>query len=233
METAVYQQPALILHHRPYRESSLILDVFTRDFGIISLLAKGVRKQKSKTAGLLLPFIVLNISYVGKNQLKTLTQIDYVQSFSLIGLSWYCGFYINELLQRFLHKADPAPDLFFRYQHCLHALATSDALEPVLRYFELDLLEEAGYGISLDVDALTTSPINPDLRYHFWPEQGMIADNNGLVSGNTLLLLAQQAQLTGSALTEAKHLLRVILDVYLQGRPLKSRAVLANINQYR
>jgi DNA repair protein RecO (recombination protein O) len=98
-DNAVYLQPAFILQQRKFRETSLIIDVLTRDFGRISLLAKGVRKAKSKTAGLLQPFIPLTLSYVGKSELKTLTDVEITQPFiQLQGLAVYCGFYVNELI---------------------------------------------------------------------------------------------------------------------------------------
>jgi DNA repair protein RecO (recombination protein O) len=232
MEALVYAQPALILQHRPYRESSLLLEVFTRDFGIVSLVAKGVRKEKSKMAGLLLPFIHLQISYLDKNELKTLTQVEFVQSYALQGLALYCGFYVNELVQRFLHKHDPYPELFLRYLCCLQELGQVENIETILRYFELDLLQVTGYASSLEVDCLSGQPIIVAQRYQFLPDQGFYAHVNGLVSGNTLQLLALQAKLDVQALAEAKLLLRKMLDVYLQGKPLKSREVLAKIIKY-
>jgi DNA repair protein RecO (recombination protein O) len=232
MDTVVYLQPALILQHHAYRESSLLLDVFTRDFGVVSLLAKGVRKEKSKMAGLLLPFLHLNISYLGRSELKIVSQAEFVQSYALQGLGLYCGFYVNELLQKFLHKHDPYPELFSRYQLCLQGLAQTAAVEQTLRYFELDLLHATGYGVTLDLDCHNQAGVDRRLRYHFLPEQGMRAAADGAVSGATLLLLAAKAPLDAAALPEAKLLLRKMLDVYLQGRPLKSRDVLAKIIKY-
>ncbi|WP_347988794.1 DNA repair protein RecO [Methylomonas sp. AM2-LC] len=232
MEAVVYLQPALILQHHAYRESSLLLEVFTRDYGIISVLAKGVRKEKSKMAGLLLPFILVNISYLGRNELKTLTQVEFVSSYPLQGMSLYCGFYVNELLQKFLHKYDPYPALFVRYLHCLQALSSAETIEQTLRYFELDLLQDTGYGIQLDVDCETGVNVDSVQRYHYLPAHGMKYSAHGIISGETLQLLAKNAMLDTKALSESKILLRKMLDSYLQGKPLKSRDVLANIIQY-
>lgn len=231
-EAVVYLQPALILQHRPYRESSLLLEVFTRDFGIVSVLAKGVRKEKSKMAGLLQPFTLLNLSYLDRNELKTLIQAEYLGNYALQRLALYCGFYVNELVQKFLHKHDPYPELFEYYQRCLHGLAQGRAIEQTLRYFELDLLTEAGYGGRLDIDGNSGDSVQDVRRYNFLPGFGMIEDAGGLVGGETLLMLARQAQLNDTALAEAKLLLRKMLDVHLQGRPLKSRDVLAKIIKY-
>lgn len=226
--SAVYLQPAFILQHRLYRESSLLLDVFSRDYGIIPILAKGVRKEKSKLAGVLLPFTLLRISYLDKYELKTLTEAEFVCNYPLQRLGLYCGFYVNELLQMFLHKHDPHPELFQYYQACLTDLLANLSIEQTLRYFELSVLAESGYGAEIDVDQDT------DVfdRYDFSPGLGLVAANNGCVSRETLKLLSNRSTLSGVALPEAKQLLRKMLDEHLQGKPLKSRDVLAKIIKY-
>lgn len=231
-ESAVYLQPAFILQHRPYRETSLLLDIFTRDFGIVPMLAKGVRKEKSNRAGLLTPFSLLQLSYLDKNELKILTQAEFVSSFPLQRLALYCGFYVNELLQMFLHRHDPHPELFSCYQTCLLDLINNDTIEQSLRYFELTLLEEAGYGVALDSEHVNNQAIQSWQRYNFAAGNGMVADDAGIISGTTLIKLNAKAALTGPALSEAKQLLRKMLEVHLQGKPLKSRDVLANIIKY-
>ncbi len=224
----VYLQPAFILQHRPYRETSLLLEVFTRDFGIVSMLAKGVRKEKSKMAGLLLPFSALKLSFIDKTDLKILTQAEYVHSYPLQRLALYCGFYVNELVQVFVHKYDPHPEVFTCYERCLGSLLSGDAVEQALRYFELDLLQEAGYAIPFEVEG-SGEPIELQQRYNFVADFGMVADKQGLILGECLLLMAARATLAGQHLLEAKWLLRKMLDGHLQGRPLKSREVLAKI----
>ena len=232
MNAVVHLQPALILQHRHYRESSELLEVFTQDYGIISILAKGVRKEKSKLAGLLQPFSVLRISYLDKNELKVLIQAEYVTVFTLQRLGLYCGFYVNELLLRFLHHYDPHPELFNRYQQCLQELSQTDSIEQTLRYFELDLLMAAGYGVQLATDCLTQTSIQAGLRYDFLAGEGMTSHAAGIVTGNTLQIMANRGVMDATALAEAKPLLRKMLDLHLQGRPLQSRAVLAKIIKY-
>ncbi|MDD4915262.1 MAG: DNA repair protein RecO [Methylococcales bacterium] len=229
MEAAVHLQPGFVLQHRSYRETSLLLDVFTRDYGIVSMLARGVRKEKSRLAGLLQPFSLLDISYLGRNELKTLVGAELTNSYDLQRLALYCGFYVNELLQRFLHKDDPHPQLFADYQHCLCGLAADGNVEQTLRYFELQLLQESGYGVQLDRECRSGAGIQGAQRYGFSPGDGMVADADGPVSGHTLALLAAGVALDAVALAEAKLLLRKMLDSRLQGRPLKSRDVLTNI----
>ena len=225
-------QPAFVLQHRSYRESSLLLELFTRDFGIVSVLAKGVRREKSKMAGVLLPFTLLNVSYLDRNELKILLQAEYVDSYPLQRLALYCGFYINELMQKFLHRHDPHETLFLAYQGCLQQLSSGHAIEQVLRYFELQVLEDVGYGVELAVDSESGAQVEDDRRYRFEAGRGMVADITGPVTGSTLRLLASQSPLPAQHLLEAKVLLRKILDTHLHGRPLKSREVLGKIIKY-
>lgn len=265
-ESAVYLQPAFILQQRKYRESSLIIDVLTRDFGRISLLAKGVRKTKSKTAGLLQPFIPLLISYVGHTELKTLTGVeryagfvpasgmhsspednpagsvpasgihsipgDIIQPFSEIrGLALYCGFYINELVVCFLHKYDPHPEVFSDYSECLFSLSHGSSIEAALRLFELNLMEYAGYGLQLEHDD-NQGPIESSKKYDFNVGQGPVEAANGQFSGRTLQALSARDMTDPQVLSEAKILMRIVIDAYLQGKQLKSRAVINKIMKH-
>jgi len=231
-ETAVYLQPAFILQQRKYRETSLIIDALTRDFGRISLLAKGVRKAKSKTAGVLQPFIPLTLSYVGKAELKNLADVEMIQPFSEIkGLALYCGFYINELVGCFLHKYDPHPEVFDYYRECLSALADGSGMEAALRLFELNLLECAGYGLQLEYDD-HEKPIESLKKYGFNVGQGPVAVVDGQITGKTLQALSARELTDPQVLSEAKILMRTVIDVYLQGRQLKSRAVFNKIMRH-
>lgn len=228
-ESAVYLQPAFILQQRKYRETSLIIDALTRDFGRVSLLAKGVRKTKSKTAGILQPFIPLTISYVGKAELKTLTDVEMIQPFSEIkGLALYCGFYINELVGCFLHKYDPHPEVFGYYRECLFSLADGSNKEAALRLFELNLIECAGYGLQLEYDD-HEKPIESLKKYAFNIGQGPVEFTDGQLSGKTLQALSSRELTDPQVLSEAKILMRTVIDVYLQGRQLKSRAVISKV----
>lgn len=229
-ETAVLLQPAFILQQRNYRETSLLMDVFTRDFGRLSILAKGVRKAKSRTAGLLQPFVALSISYFGKGELKTLTAVELAQPvIKLTGLAVYCGFYMNELLSCFVHPHDPHPELFNHYQTGLRRLAEGSAIEAALRNFELDLFDNAGYGLQLDYDAHQQKPVEPAKNYQFHVEQGPIEAADGLFSGLALQAIKARAWSDPAVLRAAKVLMRTVIDAHLHGKPLKSRAVISNI----
>ena len=229
-DSAVYLQPAFILQQRKFRETSLIIDVLTRDFGRVSLLAKGVRKAKSKTAGLLQPFIPLTMSYLGKTELKTLTDVEITRPFvQLQGLALYCGFYVNELVGCFLHQYDPHPDVFAYYGECLSSLSDSSKIETALRIFELNLMDAVGYGLQLDYDFHNEKAVNLLTQYHFNVEQGPIEAPDGLFSGRTLQALKSRELTDPQVLIEAKTLMRTVIAVYLHGKPLKSRAVINKI----
>ncbi len=225
-ESAVHLQPAFILQHRTYRETSLIIDVITQDFGRCSLLAKGVRKVKSKTAGLLQPFVPLALSYVGKSELKTLSAVEVSEPFvRLAGMALYCGFYVNELVSCFLHKDDPNPEVFGYYKQCLINLADSTKLETALRVFELNLMESIGYGLYFGQD----QSLNPSEKYRFTVDAGLVAAEDGVFSSAALKAIVAQEFTEPSVLAEAKLLMRTVIDSHLQGKQLKSRTVINKI----
>lgn len=229
-DTSVYLQSAFILQQRKFRETSLIMDVLTRDFGRISLLAKGVRKPKSKTAGLLQPFIPLVISYFGKTELKTLTTVESIQPcLKLQGTALYSGFYINELISCFLHKDDPHPEVFDHYRECLSSLAGQETMETALRNFELSLINHAGYGLQLNHIVNKKNPGNPSKKYSFDAELGLIEADDGQFSSETLQAINLREFSDPRVLIEAKRLMRTVIDVCLQGKPLKSRTIINQI----
>src|SRR5690606_35883758 len=149
-------QPAFILHVRPYRDTSLLVDFFTPTCGRVSAVARGMRQRKSTARVLLNPFTRLLISLQGKSELKLLTAVESDNRFfNLQGEQLYSGFYLNELLMRSLPVLDAHEQLFGFYEQSLMALQAGQDLEPVLRSFELELLAELGYGVDFEQDALT------------------------------------------------------------------------------
>jgi DNA repair protein RecO (recombination protein O) len=229
-ETVIQLQPAFIMQHKKFRETSIIMDVFTRDFGIVSILAKGVRKKKSKTAGILLAFNALKLSYMGKNELKLLTHVELDSSIKkLQSVSLYCGYYINELICCLLHKHDPHPEVFAEYKRRLILLADAKKIEENLRFFELNLLHHIGYGVQLTIEANSNTLVNPFKKYYFGDKAGMIESEKGYIYGKTLLALDARNTLNTKALYESKHLMRQVINFQLQGKQLKSRVVLAKI----
>ncbi|PPC90552.1 MAG: DNA repair protein RecO [Methylobacter sp.] len=231
MNETIYLQPGFILKYRNYRETSIILEVFTRDYGKINLLAKGVRKPKSKTAGLLQPFLPLLISFTGKTELKALIHVEFLNMkiSHLAGVALYCGFYVNELTGHFLHVYDPNPDVFNDYFKCLQALSEAGQQEIALRQYELNLLENLGYGVQLGFDPSLQKPVEANKHYEFYVEQGPIETTNGQFSGQILLAIDNREFAEIKVRSAAKIIMRRVIDFYLQGKPLKSRSVINKI----
>lgn len=222
-------EPALILHRRPYRETSLLLEVFTRDSGRLGIVARGAKRRN---AALLQPFVPLLLRWGGRGELRTLKQaeprgrLDLPQGRSLIS-----AFYLNELLLRLIHRDDPHPELFQRYEQTLVSLSEPAEIEWTLRLFERDLLDALGYGLSLESDVSGASVRAGqcycyDLEIGPRPFDGAPCPPGGRVSGETLQALASGGKPGRSELQEAKGLMRRTLALYLGERPLRSRELM-------
>ncbi len=153
----VNTQIAYILHKHAYRETSSILDVLTKDYGRVSLMARGCRGKRSKIAGNLMLFTPLVVSWQGKGDLPYLKSIERadLKAPVLKSKSLLSAMYINELLMYFLHKHDVHETIFEQYHHCLYALENNNKIEIALRKFEIKLLELLGFGLSLHTEADT------------------------------------------------------------------------------
>jgi DNA repair protein RecO (recombination protein O) len=221
--------PGYILHHRPYRDTSRILEVVTRDHGRLSLFAHGVRGPKAKLASILQPFQRLLFSWAGRGEAAQLTGAECAQaSPPLPPSSLMAAFYLNELLMKLTTRHDPLPLLFDTYHTALEGLRQGAPLEPELRVFEKRLLEALGYGLDLGADAGTGQRIEPGEYYHFRPEQGFVvtvADAAGALAGHSLIGLANEHLAGERELDDAKRLLQAALAQGLEGRPLATRTV--------
>jgi len=224
-------QPAFILHGRDFSNTSRLLDVFTQDYGRVSLVAKGARSARSKLQGVLQPFAPLIISWSGKGEVQTLTGAELVKS--IINLSAnqvMSAYYINELLQRLMTYHDPHPELFEVYQSTLECFLSHDD-ELVLRRFEKKLLTEIGYGLSLEVDSGNGKPVLKDEKYYYDIEKGPVNINNNdaagelIISGQTLLDMSVEKFSNAQSQKEAKQLMRIILSHHLGDKPLKTRSL--------
>lgn len=220
-------QPAYVIHSRPYRDSSALLDVFTAEYGRIGLVARGARRQSRRggSAALLQPFIPLLLSFSGRAQLKSLVATEAAPGvFALRGERLFSGLYLNELLVRLLHRNDAHPALFAAYDQALHALAGSTAVDAVLRRFELTLLDELGYGFDPGVEGGSSEPIHASRWYCYEPGVGLVdgARGGSVFSGADLLAIAA-GDFSGSARPAAKRLLREALAAHLGAEPLRSR----------
>ena len=220
--------PCFILHSRSYRETSLLLDVFSRRHGRISLVAKGARKQKNDKRALLQPGRKINIAWSMRRELGTLTLAEpFPGKYSHGHGGTLTVFYINELLVRLLHRHEPHPELFDAYEETLVRLNDTSTEQYALRLFEKRLLEALGYGLVLDADT-EGNAIRSGGHYNYLPEQGPVpcstADGGGLtISGRTLLALAEEEFIDEFILAEAKQLMRMVLGNLLGDKPLASR----------
>lgn len=230
MSLRAQQQSAYVLHASHYRETSLLLEVFTRQHGRLGLVAKGARRPKSTLRGVLNPFQALLIGWTGRGELATLTAAETDgDSAALAGQALYCGFYLNELLVRLLHRHDPHEALFDRYRDGLRELAGAAVPEAALRVFEKHLLGEIGYGLVLDHDVGSRSPLEPEALYVYVPERGPLAatalgsEEGVRVHGASLQALDRERFPDARSLQETKTLMRSCLARHLGARPLHSR----------
>ena len=221
--------PGYILHHRPYRDTSRILEVITRDHGRLSLFARGVRGPKAKLASILQPFQMLLFSWTGRGEAAQLTGAESAQASPPLPPSCLmAAFYLNELLMKLTTRHDPLPLLFDTYHTALEGMRQGTPLERELRVFEKRLLEALGYGLDLGAEARTGKRIEPDEYYHFRPEQGLVAtvaDAAGALAGHSLIGLANERLAGERELDDAKRLLQAALTQCLEGRPLATRTV--------
>lgn len=230
--SSVELEDAFILHARPYQETSQILEALGAQHGRVGLVARGARRPKSPWRSVLQPFLPLRLSWAGRGSLYTLRGGE-AASFApaLDGVSLMGAFYLNELILNFVRRGDPHPGLFMAYSHALADLRTGGDPEPVLRRFEMQLLAEVGYGLNMDHDTLNDVPLDPAALYEYRLEQGPVPAAAGgaalTLSGAELLAIGRGELTSPASLHAAKRLLRSVLAHYLDGRALKTRAVLA------
>lgn len=231
----VAQQPGWVLHTLPWRETSLIIEVFTRNHGRVALVAKGARRPMSEMRGLLMAFQPLLVDFSGGGEVKTLIRGEWRGAQALLaGRALLCAYYLNELILKLTAREDPHPELFDAYESAIGALGKGEALPPVLRRFELALLRELGYGVMLDSDG-GGQPFQSGEPYLYiiergpWPCASEIARDapDGVrIGGQTLLDLAANDFSRAETLREAGRLLRAIIHHHLGGQPLQSRRIL-------
>jgi len=230
-------EPGYVLHTYAYKETSLIVEAFTRRMGRIALLARGARRPRSAMRGVLLAFQPLRLGWSGSGELATLMSAEWagpLQPATLLsGRGLMCGFYLNELILRLLPREDPHETLFDHYAAALAGLCTADSPAPVLRGFEKRLLAELGYAPLLDREAASGAPIEPSGSYAYEPERGPIRAENGalMVSGRTLLDLAADDFSRSETRDEARTLLRALIGQRLHGQVLHTRSVLMALNE--
>jgi DNA repair protein RecO (recombination protein O) len=228
--------PACVIHRRDYRNTSLLLELFTSQEGRLPAIARGAKSGRSNRSVVLQPFMPLLVSLSGRGEIKQLTQAEPEgRAYALTRERLYCGFYLNELLMRLLERKDPFPALYVHYVDTLGRLAAQEPIDQCLRNFEMILLQELGYGLLLDHTADTGQPVVPEAIYDYVIEQGPLLSTSGhseqRIGGRTLLCLHNRAHLDEQGALEAKRLMRRILAFYLGDKPLKSRELFQGYRQ--
>ncbi len=244
MSKRVDGQAAYVLHLHPYSETSLVVDVFSRDHGRVPLLARGARRPRSAMRGMLMSFQPLELGWFGGGEVKTLARVEWLGGMPLLGgRCLLLGYYLNELLLKMLPREDAHGALFDAYAAALQALAQGAADAPELRRFEKTLLKELGYGLTLDVDVETGRPVEPDGRYAFLIERGPVASagvgvgdtaNGGdtpAFIGKTLLDMAADDYSDPRTRVESRRLMRQLISHHLGGKSLHSRRVFMELQE--
>ncbi|MNZ30284.1 DNA repair protein RecO [compost metagenome] len=227
MSFAPVPRPAFVLHSRPYKETSALVDFLT-PAGRLRAVLRGARGKAGAVAR---PFVPLEAEFRGKGELKTVGRLESAGIPNLLAAdALFSGLYLNELLIRLLPAEDPHPELFEHYRATLPLLAAGRPLEPLLRAFEWRLLDELGYGFSLDTD-IVGQAVAPDGLYRLLPDAGLEPVGGlqpGIFHGTDLLAMSQADWSAPGALAAAKRLMRQALAPHLGGRPLVSRELFMN-----
>jgi len=229
-------EPAWILHHYPYRDSSLLLEVFSREYGRIGLIARGARSAKGRWQNQLQMLRPLLLSWSMRGELGTLTGVDSRGGMDVFpGRQVLCACYLNELLMRLLTRHDPFPELFGAYEDALLMLASAE--EPALRLFEKRLLQALGYGLLLDYEYDSGDAVQAGSLYEYHMEKGPVrcrqaTDNGVFLHGASLLALHGEDLQDVQVCREVKLLMRAALALYLGERPLRTREVLRQLSSF-
>jgi DNA repair protein RecO (recombination protein O) len=233
---------SFVLHSYPFRETSLILDVFSRHHGRLAIVARGARRPRSSLRGVLLNFQPLLLSWFGKGEVRTLHSAEWQGGQPYLqGTALMCGFYLNELLLNLLARDDPHPQLFDYYRATLSRLAHETDHAATLRSFEKHLLQELGYGLVLDREAVTASPIQAELCYRYVMERGPVQNDKGPdggdhmtglpVLGKTMLDMAADDYSDPVTAQQSKQLMRMLLNHHLGGKTLHTRELIKELQR--
>jgi DNA repair protein RecO (recombination protein O) len=234
-ETRVDHQPGFVLHSYAWRETSLIVETMTRDFGRIALVARGARRPTSQFRGILMPFSPLAMSWSGRGELKALMRAEWQGGLTpLRGDGLLTAFYMNELLVRLLPRFDPHPGLFAAYTQTLAAQSLDESLrEQCLRLFELDLLRSLGVAPSFDL-SWEGDPVDPQAWYEVDAQRGL-RRLQGLepeaIRGTAAIALARGDLSDPQDLAFARAILRRLVSYHLDGRPLNAPRILRDLRQ--
>lgn len=226
-------QPVYVLHTYPFKETSLVVELFTRDFGRVAAVAKGARRPRSAMRGMLQSFQPLQATWSGKAELKNLHGLEWGEGLLLLqGEALICGFYLNELLLRLLPREDAHEALFDYYRQTLKALAGGVSPAASLRRFELRMLQEMGYAVPLERDE-SGEALEADRLYYYVAERGATRQTQAEIgvklAGRTLLDMARDDYTDAQTQQQSKQLMRMLLAHYLGDKPLHTRQLLIDL----
>jgi DNA repair protein RecO (recombination protein O) len=230
-------QAAYVLHTHPFRETSLIVEAFSRDHGRIALVARGARRPRSAMRGLLMAFLPVELGWFGQGEMRTLAKVEWIGGQPLLqAQALLLGYYMNELLLKLLPREDAHPALFQAYAEAVYSLAVGEPSQASLRRFEKTLLKELGYGLTLDREADSGRPVEPQKRYAYVLERGPVllgteAGETESFSGRALLAIAQDDYSEAETLAQCKQLMRMLIQHYLGGQRLSSRRVFMELQE--
>ena len=227
----VEREPAFVLHARPYRETSLLIECLSCYHGRLGVVARGVRRERARMQRAQLePFQRLELDLMLKGELATLRDAEPVGPvMRLTGDAGMAGLYLNELVVRLTGRQDPNPELFTRYQQTLRRMADAEPLAWTLRRFERDMLDSLGYALQLEFDAGAGEPLDPSRSYYYDPEAGAtpgrIGDPHALRGADLLALAADEAP-DAAGLASLRRMMRQVISFHLGGGELKAWRVL-------
>ena len=237
-------EPAFVLHSYPFRETSLIIEAFTRSYGRVALVARGARRPRSALRGILMAFQPLLLDWGGKAELRTLFKAEWQGGLPLLqGRALLCGFYLNELLLKLLARDDAHEALFEAYHATLGALSNGGDHAVTLRGFEQRLLKEAGYALTLDHDVSTGEAIRADCSYEYKLERGPVRimgqtgspgndeEKRLEFTGQTLIDMAREDFSNAVTLLQSKALMRMVINHCLGNQTLNTRQLLKEMQQ--
>jgi DNA repair protein RecO (recombination protein O) len=229
--------PAFVLHQRPYRENSALLDVFSEQYGRVSIVAKSLNQKKGNKAGLLQLYQPLLLSWFGHGDLYLLTAVEALSArYILQADAALCGLYINELIVKLLGPHVAEPEVFNAYQQTLLSLHQRDNTEIILRLFEKNLLGHLGYGLVLDSEYGNGLLVEDQQQYYYKADAGLMRWQQGvhlpMISGRSLRHLINESDFDQQSLQEIKRVMRTVIYFYLGGKPLQSRQLFIDLQQY-
>ena len=231
MVDRVDREPAYLLHQRPYRNSSQLLECFSPNYGRVGLVAQGSRRARGGTRALLQPFVPLSLSWSRRGELGRVTTVDvFAHAIELGGRHLLAGYYASELILYLLARDDANPAAFSNYSDCLTALGRCESIARTLRLYEYRLLRSLGFGLELERDVVSSEPIQADLRYSFDVEHGPRAVVGTIGHrGRDLISLRDERLDDESSIATARDVLGEALTRHLGGRRLRSRDVAREI----